>query len=248
MSDIKNVAIIMDGNGRWAKSKLKPRFWGHIKGASVVSSIVECASNIELSSLTLYTFSSENWSRPKSEINLLLKILKKFLKRNFEKIVKENIQFKTIGDISNLEDETKLLIENLTESSKNNTGLKLNFAFSYGSRDEIVDSVNKFIKTNPGKEITKKAIGENLYDCSIPEIDLLIRTGGDQRVSNFLLWQIAYSEMIFVNKGWPEFKDQDLIKIVQDASSVERRFGSLKSNISLGESENLSASNKREII
>lgn len=248
MSDIKNVAIIMDGNGRWATSKLKPRLWGHIKGASVVSSIVECASSIGLNSLTLYTFSSENWGRPKSEVTILLKLLKKFLKNNYDKILKENIQFKTIGDISNLEPDTLELIYHLTESSKKNSGLKLNLAFSYGSRDEIVDSVNKFIKENPGQEITKKDLGNYLYDNTVPEIDLLIRTGGNQRVSNFLLWQIAYSEMVFINKGWPDFKDRDLINIIKKASRIDRRFGSLSTDLTLNESEKLSTSNKREII
>lgn len=248
MAQMKNVAIIMDGNGRWAKSRFKPRVWGHIKGASIVNSVVESAVDMRLDSLTFYTFSSENWSRPKAEVRLLLKLFKKFLKKNKKKLVEENINFRVIGNYSEVDVETQSLIEDIQESTKNNTGLNLNIAFGYGGRDEIVDAVNKYIQTNPGQKINKEYIGKNLYNNNLNEVDLIIRTGGDRRISNFLIWQSAYAEIAFIEKKWPEFSSKDFEKIVNEFSNVERRFGSLKNDITLLGSENLSEINKRELL
>lgn len=245
MNQIENVAIIMDGNGRWAKSKLRPRVWGHIKGASIINSIAEAASNLELKSLTLYAFSSENWSRPKHEIMSLFKILEKFLSKNQKEIIQKNIIFNVVGNYSNLSATALDLIKETKEKTQKNSGLKLNFAFGYGGRDEIVDAVNSYIHDNPGKSISLNDIAENLYDPEIKEVDLIIRTGGDQRISNFLLWQSAYAEIEFIQKFWPSFKVRDFEEIINKYRKVERRFGGLSNNSSYEESLISSESNKR---
>lgn len=237
MSDIKDVAIIMDGNGRWAKDKLRPRVFGHVKGVSVVPMIVEKANELKLNSLTLYAFSTENWSRPETEVQSLFKLLLKFLKRERKKIIENDIHFRIIGEIQNLPNETQAEIRNLEESTKNNQGLKLTFAFSYGGRREIVSSVNKFIKDNPGKEISEEKISSHLYQPEISEIDLLIRTGGDLRISNFLLWQISYAELYFTNTKWPDFSPEEFQNIIEQVKKNERRFGSLTQNSSYHESK-----------
>lgn len=248
MAQMKDVAIIMDGNGRWAKSRLKPRVWGHIRGASIVNSIVESAKELKLNSLTFYTFSSENWSRPENEVRLLLKLFKKFLIRNKKKLIKENLVLNVIGNYNEVDIETKSLINNLEKSTKDNTGLKLNIAFGYGGRDEIVDSVNSFIEKNPGQKISKIELSKNLYNDQLKEIDLIIRTGGDKRISNFLIWQSAYAEIAFVEKKWPDFNVSDFEEIIHRFSGVERRYGSLEKNLTLNESEKLSQSNKRDLL
>ena len=231
--DIHHVAIIMDGNGRWARNRFRPRVWGHVRGSHVVTSIVEKACDLGLKALTLYAFSTENWSRPDMEISILFKLLKKFLLKERISIKKNNIQFKVIGDISNLSDETQMLILSLEEESRNNTGLKLSFAFSYGGRREILDSVNKFIIANPGKPISEEDLSLNLYRPESEDVDLLIRTGGDQRISNFLLWQINYAELYFTDKKWPDFSASSFQNIIKEVGSRDRRFGSLNNEGSL---------------
>ncbi len=227
MSQINHVAIIMDGNGRWAKERMRPRFWGHVRGSSQVSKIVECADNIGVKALTLYAFSTENWKRPDEEVSILFNLLKKFLIKERPRIIKNNIRFKIIGDISKLPAATKKLITDLEEETKNFKGLKLSFAFSYGSQIEIINSVNKFILDNPGKEITKEEFEARLLTADIGDVDLLIRTGGDIRVSNFLLWQIAYAELYFTETKWPDFTTKEFTNIYQNVSGRERRFGAI---------------------
>lgn len=242
-SNIKHVAIIMDGNGRWAKQRFRPRVWGHIRGSNVVSKIVESASDLGLNALTLYAFSTENWSRPREEISTLFKLLGKFLKKEKNNILKNNIQFKVIGDISKLESSLKNLIIEITELSQKATGLKLSFAFSYGGRNEIVDAVNSFISENPGKKITEQEIQGRLYRPDIGDVDLMIRTAGDQRISNFLLWQMSYAELYFIDTKWPDFNAslfQDIIKVV---SQRDRRFGSLDNSGNLVNSKKLAEKN-----
>jgi undecaprenyl diphosphate synthase len=227
-SSIDNIAIIMDGNGRWAKLRGKPRFWGHIKGTQNVNSIVSKASELSLKSLTLYAFSTENWNRPEEEVTILLKLLKRFLKREYEKIQKENICFQVIGDYSNLDTKTQELVYKLESATKNNTGLNLNIAFNYGGRKEIVDSVNKINKDNSGSLITEDLISKNLYNNKVCDVDLVIRTGGDHRISNFLLWQSSYAEICFVDDKWPDFSARRFEEIIKQYSKKERRFGGLK--------------------
>ncbi len=228
MSSINHVAIIMDGNGRWAKLRHRPRIWGHVRGASTVSNIVEAACEMNLKSLTLYAFSTENWSRPSVEVTNLFKLLKKFLITNGPKILQNNIQFNVIGNFRVLDTEIVKLIDELKDRSENNSGLKLNLAINYGGRSEIVDSVNIFLQKNPTiKEIREEDISKNLYSESIQDIDLLIRTAGDRRISNFLLWQLSYAELFFTNTKWPDFSADEFKAIINDVSQRERRFGGL---------------------
>jgi len=238
-SKIKHVAIIMDGNGRWAQDKLRPRVWGHIRGSRIVNKIVEASSDTGLEALTLYAFSTENWSRPEQEIATLFKLLVKFLKRERAQLKKNNIQFKVIGDISRLDQAAQKLISDVENESGTNAGLKLSFAFSYGGRQEILDSVNQFIAKNPGKQITEEELQNNLYRPEAGDVDLLIRTAGDQRISNFLLWQISYAELFFTDTKWPDFTGQEFLDILESVGHRDRRFGSLDNQGSLEQSKKL---------
>lgn len=246
MSNLKHVAIIMDGNGRWAQKRAHRRVWGHIRGAGIVTDIIEEADALGLKALTLYAFSSENWSRPLEEVSTLMKLLKKFLLKERKRILKNNVQFKVIGTIENLPDETKQLIEDLEKDSLENTGLKLNFAFGYGSRMELTSAINRFIQQNPGKDITESKIEEYLFTSGSGDVDLMIRTGGDQRISNFLLWQSAYAELFFTNTPWPEFSVTEFREIIEKCSTRERRFGGVGSDLSLDETVQTSQINKEK--
>jgi undecaprenyl diphosphate synthase len=226
MTPLKHIAIIMDGNGRWAKMRSHPRVWGHIRGSNTVSDIVEAASDIGIQALTLYAFSSENWCRPQLEIKVLFRLLHKFLQKEKNRILKNQIRFKVIGDISNLPISTKKLISDLELQTVNMKGLKLTFAFGYGGRNEIVQAMNQFIKDHPSEEVTEKTLAQYMALPDLGDVDLLIRTGGDQRVSNFLLWQIAYAELFFTETKWPDFTDTEFKKIIETVSLRERRFGS----------------------
>lgn len=227
MSTLKNVAIIMDGNGRWAKERRRPRVWGHVRGAEVVREIVTTAAKSDLESLTLYAFSTENWSRPTDEITSLFKLLKKFLKKEQKTILENNIQFDVIGNYKVLDSSIVELIEDLKFNSQTNTGLRLSLAVNYGGRAEIVDAVNLFLKENPTRELTETDISNYLYNPKLQDIDLLIRTSGDQRVSNFLLWQMSYSEFHFTQTKWPDFSKEEFLAILESTKKRERRFGGL---------------------
>lgn len=244
---IRHVAIIMDGNGRWAKERSHPRVWGHVRGSQVVSQIVEKADELGVKALTLYAFSTENWSRPMTEVNVLFKLLKKYLVKEEQRIIRNNIQFKIIGDISHLAADTKRIIESLQERTKNFDGLKLTFAFGYGARKEIVDAFNSFARENPGKAISEADINAYLYRPEIGDVDLLIRTGGDQRVSNYMLWQIAYAELFFTDTKWPDFTTKEFSKIIESVSTRERRFGFVGGQESLEESLQKASGNKAGI-
>jgi len=244
--NLKHIAIIMDGNGRWAQSRSHERIWGHIRGSRIVSKIVEEADELGAKALTLYAFSTENWSRPVGEVTVLFKLLKKFLLKERSRILKNNIQFTVMGDTSKLPDKTKSLIASLEEDSKNNTGLMLTFAFGYGGRDEIVQATNKFIKENPGKELTEELLQSYLLMPQLGDVDLLIRTGGDQRISNFLLWQSAYAELYFTETKWPDFTRGEFRKIVEFVSKRERRFGNICSS-DLESSKLMAVENKETI-
>ena len=245
-SDIRHVAIIMDGNGRWAKERSHSRVWGHIRGSSVVSDIVEEADELGLSALTLYAFSTENWSRPLEEINTLLNLLRKFLEQNKIKIIENRIRFKVIGDRTKLPVEVKNLIEFLEGATVENEGLKLTFAFDYGGRTEILNTFKAVASRKPVEDITIDDITDNLYASDLGDVDLLIRTGGEQRVSNFLLWQLAYAEIYFTETKWPDFCREEFKNIIEQVVLRERRFGFIK-NFSLGGSIKLAHKHKSSL-
>jgi undecaprenyl diphosphate synthase len=244
INSINHVAIIMDGNGRWAKMRSHERVWGHVRGSSVVADIVEKADNLKIKALTMYAFSSENWCRPQIEVKVLFKLLHKFLIKERLRILKNNIRFKIMGDISNLPIDTKELIYQLEDETKNNLGLKLTFAFGYGGRDEIVKATNLFIKTNPNEELTEEKLSKLMMVPDLGDVDLLIRTGGDQRVSNFLLWQIAYAEFYFTQTKWPDFTAVEFDEIIKKVSLRERRFGAISNSLNLNDNIAKAKSNK----
>jgi len=219
-----HLAIIMDGNGRWAKKRGLQRIEGHKKGAEVVKEITTyCANNPEIEILTLYAFSTENWKRPKMEVDFLMKLLDNWLKKELETYMKNNVKFEVIGDISKFSDKLIKRIEYTKNITKNNTKLTQVLALNYGSRDEITRAVKKLIAKN--EEITPENIQKNL-DIS-RDVDLLIRTSGEIRVSNFLLWQIAYAEMFFTKTLWPDFTSNELEEILKEFKKRERRFGGI---------------------
>ena len=240
---VKHIAIIMDGNGRWANDRAHSRIFGHVRGAKNVSEIVETADDYGVEAITMYAFSTENWSRPQKEVTTLFAILKKFIIKEKKRIIRNNIKFKVIGDISGLPVKTQDLILDLEKETNNNTGIKLSFAFGYGGRQELVGAVNNFIKANPGKELSEQDIESNLLHPETGDVDLLIRTGGDFRISNFLLWQVAYAELFFTKTKWPDFKPQELIDILDSVSKRERRFGTVESCNSLEKSSNIAKEN-----
>lgn len=229
----KHVAIIMDGNGRWAQERSHPRVWGHIRGSHVVSEIVKEAVEQNIEALTLYAFSTENWGRPIKEIATLVNLLKKFLLKERHSIIGNDIQFKVIGDTSSLPAPTLDLIDDLERTTESFSGLKLTFAFGYGGRSEIISACNRFIRDNPGQEINEDSLERNLMRPEVGDVDLLIRTGGDQRISNFLLWQAAYAELFFSDTKWPDFSAQEFRSILHHTGSRERRFGQVQKVSSL---------------
>ena len=227
MSAIKHVAIIMDGNGRWAKQRLRPRIWGHVRGSSVVSDIVQAADDNGIKSLTLYAFSTENWSRPKDEVFSLFKLLRKFLQKEKNRIIANNINFKVIGEIQNLPQETISMIKEVEELTSHATGLNLTFAFGYGGRAEIIQAFNAFSLKYPDQTLKENDLNQYFYRPEIGDVDLMIRTGGEKRISNFLLWQMAYAELYFSDTKWPDFTPKEFKNILQEVSKRERRFGNI---------------------
>ena len=238
MEDYPNhIAIIMDGNGRWAKEKNKARIYGHKIGGNRVRELVEfCRNDKDIGFLTLYTFSSENWLRPKLEINGLMKLIKTTIENQIEDLVKNGIKIRIIGDISTLPNSVREKLIESMELTKDNDKLILNLAINYGSRTEIINAV-KIISTKVKNndisinEISEQELSENLYTYPNPNPDLLIRTGGESRLSNFLLWQLAYSEIIINNKYWPDYRVSDLEFDIEQYITVERRFGKTSEQI-----------------
>ena len=219
-----HIAIIMDGNGRWAKKRGLKRIDGHKKGAEVVRDITEyCAANDNINVLTLYAFSTENWKRPKMEVEFLMKLLDNWLKKELPTYIKNEVKFETIGDISKFSDKLKKRIQLTKEKTKNFKKLTQVLALNYGSKDEITRAVKKLVSNN--EEITQDNIQKHL-DIS-RDVDLLIRTSGEIRLSNFLLWQCAYAEMFFTNTLWPDFTSEELDNIIKEFKKRERRFGGI---------------------
>jgi len=228
-----HVAIIMDGNGRWAKARNLPRSQGHIEGVKRVEEIVDYANEIGIKVMTLYTFSTENWRRPENEVDLLMKILTTVLERKINKLIDTNIRFRTIGRKDRIPVSVLSMIDKVTEKTKHNTGLTMNLAFNYGSRLEIIDAfkaIAQQIKDNSlqVEDINEELISDHLYTRGLPDPDLLIRTSGELRISNFLLWQLSYAEFYFSDKFWPDFNTEEFQKALIDFQKRERRFGDIK--------------------
>jgi undecaprenyl diphosphate synthase len=232
----QHVAIIMDGNGRWAKSRSKPRIFGHRAGVKTVRKITELAGELGLSTLTLYTFSSENWKRPRVEVSALMNLLLDTITREVEDLHRNNVRLTVIGDLNSLPAGPRKGMLDGIRRTADNTGLNLNLALNYGSRQEILTAFRAIgAEIEQGRikavEITDKLISEHLYTRDIPDPDLLIRTSGEFRLSNFLLWQLAYTEIFVTPVYWPAFSEKDFLEALQDYQSRERRFGQVSEQI-----------------
>jgi undecaprenyl diphosphate synthase len=228
----EHVAIIMDGNGRWAKKRALPRIAGHYEGMKVVRKTTMLANDLGIKVLTLYAFSTENWKRPKNEVDYLMKLPEEFLSSYLPELVANNVQVKMMGYKDQLPDHTLRAIENAMEQTKNNTGLVLNFALNYGSRAEILDAVNQVLNEYKSGILKETEIDEQLFSSylmtsNFADPDLLIRTSGEIRLSNFMLWQLAYSEFWFTDVLWPDFSDKHLIEAIEGYQKRQRRFGGI---------------------
>ncbi|MEZ4742428.1 MAG: isoprenyl transferase [Bdellovibrionota bacterium] len=237
----KHVAIIMDGNGRWAQEHARPRVWGHKKGVESVRAVVETAGQLELSALTLFAFSEENWGRPSYEVEAIIKLLDTYVVKERDALHRNNVVFRTIGDLSRLPKSTRRRIEETKDYLKGNTGLVLNVAISYGGRSEIADACRQIASKVQEGSLTLEKIDQNLVDSfmytkGLPDIDLVIRTSGELRVSNFLLWQIAYAELYFSQIYWPDFRQLQFIEAIRDFLGRKRRFGLLEDKVNSKES------------
>ena len=221
-----HLAIILDGNGRWAKKRGLPRTMGHRQGVETLVKIVRCCSDIGIKHLTVYAFSTENWNRPEQEVNYLMNLLEEYFKGLGKKLRNRNVKLKVIGEKTKLSDKLISIIDEVQEDTKNNTGMIFNIAFNYGSKDEIINAVKNMVNDNV--TITKENLDNYLYTNESGNVDLLIRTSGEQRISNFLLWQIAYAELYFTDVHWPDFKEKELEKALEDYQNRDRRFGGLK--------------------
>jgi len=222
-----HIAIIMDGNGRWAKKRGLPRIMGHKEGIKAVKRVVKAARKYGIKYLTLYSFSTENWKRPEEEVNFLFHLMEERLKVEGKNLHKNNVKVLFIGRRDNLPSVLQKIMNDIEQLTKNNTGLNLIFAINYGSRQEIVDGVGKIIAEGT-KKITEEDITNHLWTGNIPDPDLIIRTSGEKRLSNFLLWQAAYSELYFTLVLWPDFKEADLLKALFDFQRRKRRFGGVQ--------------------
>jgi undecaprenyl diphosphate synthase len=229
----KHIAIIMDGNGRWAKQKGLPRFLGHRQGAKTVKTIVRTASDIGIKVLTIYAFSTENWKRPQEEVDILMQLFSEFLDNEIEELHTENVQIRFIGIVVELAASLQREFENAEARTEKNTGLVLNIAVNYGSRSEITRAVKIIAeKAQSGEiaplEITESTVEKYLYTAGLPDPDLLIRPSGDFRISNYLLWQLAYAEFWFTDTNWPDFTPETLVDAIISFQKRERRFGGLR--------------------
>ena len=233
----KHVAIIMDGNGRWAKQKGLIRTIGHEKGSTAVREVVEASAEIGIENLTLYAFSTENWKRPKFEVDTLMKLLVSSLKKEIQKLHDNNIKLNAIGNLKLLPKKVLAELTDVIERTKNNSRMTLTLALSYGSREEIVNAMKEIgekVKNNiiSHEKIDETIINEHLYTRNLPDVDLLIRTSGEQRISNFLLWQIAYAELYFTEVLWPDFSKEELYVALHSYQNRERRFGKTSDQLS----------------
>jgi len=223
MNPIKHVAIIMDGNGRWGLKHKKSRNYGHRAGLKTVEKIIKISIKKKIPYLTLFAFSTENWRRPQKEINFLLKLLENFLQTKLNQLIEQKIKLKIIGDKNKFPKRIKKIINYSENKTKKNKKLHINLAINYGSKSEIVESIKRIVKKK--QSVSEKKITSNLYTSETPDPEILIRTGNTKRLSNFLLWQLAYSEIFFEKKLWPDFNENDYLKILNKFKIIKRNFG-----------------------
>ena len=229
----RHVAVIMDGNGRWAARRGQPRVAGHRAGVEAVRAAVDTGARLRLGALTLYAFSTENWKRPRLEVDALMRMLKRYLRIELDSIDRQNIRFQPIGRIEGLRDSVRRELQRAVERTAKNTGMVLSVALNYGGRAEIVDAVRDAVRDiiaegRSPEEVTEEEIGHNLYTRGLPDLDLLIRTSGELRISNFLLWQAAYSEIYVTETLWPDFRRAEMLEAVIAYQRRDRRFGGLQ--------------------
>ena len=222
MNKLNHVAFIMDGNGRWGKKKKKGRNYGHLKGIEVVQKIVKTSIELNIPVITFYVFSSENWKRPKNERSYLFELIKNYFKKEIKNIVNQGIKINILGEFKKFSSDLKFVLKKTIYLTKKNNKIIVNLAINYGSKTEIL---NAFKKSK--NQLTLKNIERNLYTKNIANPDILIRTGGHQRLSNFLLWQMAYTELFFLKKLWPDFKPKDLLKIIKKYKNIKRNYGNI---------------------
>ena len=221
MNKLSHIAIIMDGNGRWGKNKNKGRNYGHLKGVETVKKIVGSSIKLKIPFITFFVFSSENWKRPKTEIKFLFKLIKSYFHKEIDNVIKQGIKINILGEINELPSDLKKTLikcENITKKNKN---INVNLAINYGGKNEILMAIKK------SKKISLKNLEKNLYTKNMPDPEILIRTGGNQRLSNFMLWQLAYTELFFLKKLWPDLKLIDLKKIIKKFKSIKRNYGAI---------------------
>ena len=226
MNELNHVAIIMDGNGRWGLKKKKSRNYGHLKGIKAVETVIKSSLIKKIPYLTLYTFSTENWKRPESEINFLFDLIRKSLKKKINKIIKQGIRVNIIGKKKELPQDIKKIIKLIEKKTIKNKKITLNLALNYGSKEEIINAFSNLVSKKKGK-ININNFEQELYTHNIPDPEILIRTGGAKRLSNFLLWQLAYTEIFFIDKLWPDFNENDFNKIVIKYNKIKRNFGNI---------------------
>ena len=226
MNELNHIAIIMDGNGRWGLKKKGSRNYGHLQGLKTVQAVIRLSIKQKIPLLTLYTFSTENWSRPESEINFLFDLIRKSLKKEIKSIIKQGIKINIIGKKAGLPKDIKRTIKIIEKKTFHNKAITLNLALNYGSKEEIINACKSFSKTKE-KEINVNSFEKKLYTKDMPDPEILIRTGGAKRLSNFLLWQLAYTEIFFVDKLWPDFNEKDFNKILNKFNNIERKFGKI---------------------
>ncbi len=221
MNKLNHIAFIMDGNGRWGKKKNKGRNYGHLKGVETVKKVVGYSINFKIPFVTFYVFSTENWKRPRSEIKYLFKLIENYFLKEINNVMKQGIRIKIFGDLVNLPSNLKKILRKSVKLTQKNKAITVNLAINYGSKYEILQAFKKTKTLNLSK------FEKNLYTKNIPDPDILIRTGGNQRLSNFMLWQLAYSELFFLNKLWPDFNARDLKNIIKKFSKIKRNFGAI---------------------
>ena len=222
MNKLNHIAFIMDGNGRWGKRKNKSRNFGHLKGVETVKKVVRSCIKLKVPIVTFYVFSSENWKRPRTEIAFLFKLIKNYFTNEIEKVVSQGIKINIIGDVNKLSKDIKITLKKTIELTKNNRNILVNLAINYGSKNEIIETLKK-----TKIKLTLRNFEKNLYTKNLPDPDILIRTGGHRRLSNFMLWQLAYSKLFFLDKLWPDFNSSDLKKIIKKFKQTKRNFGAI---------------------
>ncbi len=222
MNKLNHIAFIMDGNGRWGEKRKKGRNFGHLKGVETVKKVVSTSIKQKIPIITFYVFSSENWRRPKTEINFLFKLIKNYFLKEIDNVVKQGIKINIFGDINNLSKDLNNILKKTSHLTKKNKKIIVNLAINYGSKNEILNAFRKSKKNINLKDFEKK-----LYTKNMPHPDILIRTGGHQRLSNFMLWQLAYSELFFLKKLWPDFNSEDLKRVINNFKKSKRNFGSI---------------------